>query len=469
MKPVFLKKLKYGWTLFLSDYEKSLNYFKSYLGNSELIDSHNYINTISKESVAYKNTSYILYTNEMIYNNLKNENGKWQFLDFIDKNYYDVYNIILINNEIVIYFFNQSNPTFIVQAWIYTEVFYIGYVNSKTLIQINHSTSGTDYMLGNIEEVLYKIEISSQVGNTLLNKQFYFFGFVFNVGHQLFNEISGLLIFLQNPNNFQKIQGICIGPYDYFNIKTYLVKKYNFKIIVLDDSNSYLNLNIYPIFLNSFILDKNQTVPFFNELIENNNFEIEDTSTLDDKPILEIVMDFRTVNRILENMTTIYVNLIKILYNKYCEKYTLKIYFCGRFRTNINNINIDTDVEYIQQTTIMQNIIDVVNIPSVVYENLLGKNITFIFSKLQNIQFAVCVGGTSVSNLMNWIYHTNSIALCNTNFYQLAQDMQYDCLKNYNVVLSPFDCVRDTQNGNFIIDYDKFLPWFLETVGSYNL
>lgn len=45
----------------------------------------------------------------MIYNNLKNKNGKWQFLDFIDKNYYDVYNIILVNNDIAIYFFNKSN------------------------------------------------------------------------------------------------------------------------------------------------------------------------------------------------------------------------------------------------------------------------------------------------------------------------------------------------------------------------
>lgn len=48
---------------FLSDYEKSLNYFRSYVGNSELTDSHSYIKTMNNTSVAYKNTSYILYTN----------------------------------------------------------------------------------------------------------------------------------------------------------------------------------------------------------------------------------------------------------------------------------------------------------------------------------------------------------------------------------------------------------------------
>ena len=165
-----------------------MNYFKSHIGNTELVDSHNYIKTMNNNSIA-KNTSYILYTNEMLYNNLKNKNGKWQFLDFIDKNYYDVYNIIFINNKIVIYFINKSNPTFIVQTWIYMEIFYVGYINSKTLIQISHASSGADCMLASIETLLCKIKISSQVGNTLLNKQFYFFGFSDNVGHHLFNEI----------------------------------------------------------------------------------------------------------------------------------------------------------------------------------------------------------------------------------------------------------------------------------------
>jgi hypothetical protein len=471
MAPTFLKELKYEWKLFLSTYDKSLNYFKSHVGNTELIDSHNYINKINNDSVAYKNNLYILHTNEMIYGNLKNINGKWRFLDFIDEKYYDVYNIVFLNKEMVIYFFNKSNPTFIVQAWIYAEVFYIGYLKCKKIIQISHSTSGVDCMLNNIENFLPNIQVSSIECNILSDsKQFYFFGFASNIGHHLFNEISGLLIFLQNPDNFQKIQGICIGPYDYFNIKTYLVKKYNFKIIVLDNSNSYLKLNIYPIFLNSFILDKNQTVPFFNELIENNNYKIEDTSTtLDDKPILEIVMDIRTVSRVLENMTKIYVNIIKMLYDKYYQKYTIKIYFCGRFTTMLNNINIDTDNEYIQQINIMRNIIKLVNIPNIMYENLLGRNIMLIFNKIQNIKFAVCIGGTSVSNLMNWIYNTYSIYLCNTRFHTLVHNIQYDSLNNYSFMTPPIQLIKDTQNENFIIDCNQFLLWFLEVINSFNL
>lgn len=113
------------------------------------------------------------------------------------------------------------------------EIYYIGYIKSRILFQMNHSTSGADMRLPFIEKKLNNIVLSSKINTniSIKTKQFLFFGFCGNVGHHLFNEVSGLLIFLNNPDNFSKIHGICIGPYDFFNIEDILANKYKFNII----------------------------------------------------------------------------------------------------------------------------------------------------------------------------------------------------------------------------------------------
>ena len=47
--------------------------------------------------------------------------------------------------------------------------------------------------------------------------------------------------------------------------------------------------------------------------------------------------------------------------------------------------------------------------------------------------------------------------------------MQYDCLQNYDAVIPPINCVTDTTNGNFRIDYNLFLPFFIDLINSYEL
>ena len=96
---------------------------------------------------------------------------------------------------------------------------YIGYIKQKTLIQINHYPVGGEMDLPIIEKYIGRITKSSRMPNRFVYKQFIFFGFISNVGHHLWNELSGLNIFLQNKNLFEKIDGICVGPYDHFNIK----------------------------------------------------------------------------------------------------------------------------------------------------------------------------------------------------------------------------------------------------------
>jgi len=458
----FIRNLKNNWKLFKSTIENSNVFFNNYITNEELTESRNYFDSIKTPSVASTNTSYILKTNEIIYNNIKNDDKKWYFYDFLRNKKFEVYNIIFITDCIVIFIINRENPRFIVQNFAYLEIYYIGYIRKRALIQINHSTSGADLQLSIIEKYIPLItNCSLSSNNCLLYKQFIFFGFIGNIGHHLFNEVSGLNIFLQqNANIFDKIDGICIGPYDHFNMEDYLKKNYNFKIIKYN--NNYIqSLNIFPIFLNSFILDKN--IPeIFNKIIDYNGF----SKQLD---TLEIALDIRTCSRVLINIIPLYVNIINGIYEKYNSKYKIKIYFLGRFSTNVTTINPCDDKEFIQQNNTVLKILNNVNNNDIIFDNLIGKHFSLIFNKIMTTDCNICVAGSSISNLINWIYKKKTIALCCKSFYTLVQDIQYDCLQNYDVILPPIEYVKDSDNCNFYIIGKKFLPFLFDTLNSFGL
>jgi hypothetical protein len=468
MSKNFVKELKYDWKLYKSTSENSNLFFNSVTPNNELVASNEHFKKINDPGGKI-NINSIIKTNEIIYNNIKNTNNTWYFYDFLRKQNYYVYNIIFqfnkeIGTPIVVFIINKNNPTIIIQNYSYMEIYYIGYIKEKLLIQINHSTSGCHAQLPFIENMLHYITNVSYSNENLLYKQFIFIGFITNVGHHLWNEISGLNIFLQNPHLFDKINGICIGPYDFFNIEDYLKNNFNFKIIKYNNGSNIRQLSIFPIFLNSFILDKN--IPqIFNKILNYKNTE---------KPIdtLQIGIDIRTTSRNLLNMSTLYTTIINYIYNKYNTKYKIIIHFLGRFQTNVNDININDDKEYLVQNDIVNNIINSINNNNIIYNNLIGKHFSVIFNETMHTDFNICIGGTCISSLINWIYSDKKlIYLCNKRFYTLINQIQYDCLQNYNLFMPPIEAVIDDENNNenFYINETIFFPFLFDKLNSFEL
>jgi len=426
------------------------------------MEMDNYINSFKLDSVSYKNTIYLLYTYEIIYNNLKNNNGKWYFKDLYDHTLHEVYNFICIHPDTVIFFFNKQNPTFIVISQIYREIGYIGYVNQELLIKINTSTSGFSMIEPTLVNNFSYLTTMSKNSGHLSNKQNICFGFVSNVGHHVWNEISGLLLFLKYPDNFKNINNIYIGQYDIFNIKKYLIENYNFKIV--DNNNdTYLCKTEIPIFLSSFIINHEDTINLFNKLFDFDYYSLVNSY---ENNLFELSIDIRTCSRNLINITDIYKNLINMLDEKYKCSYKLKIYFIGIFETNVFKINKE-NTDYIKQNVIVTDILNSINNKNIIYENLIGKPIQEIFKKLINIKFSITIGGTSISNLLNWIYKKNVIGLCGTTFYSLVNDIQYDCLKNFNVFVPPIEYISDIGSDFCIKDIDKFNIWFINKIETF--
>ena len=458
---MFIQNLQNNWKLFKSRIEDSKKFFNKFVPNEELRETRKYFTNI-KSDIDSNNLLNIFNTNEIIYNNIKKNNKKWMFYDFFKNKHFEVYNILFFNNETVIFIINKQNPTFIVQNYAYMTINYIGYIKQKTLIQINHYPVGGEMDLPIIEKYIGRITKSSRVSNRFVYKQIIFFGFISNVGHHLWNELSGLNIFLQNKNLFEKIDGICIGPYDHFNIKDYLKQNYNFTIIMYNNTDIQ-SLNIFPIFLNSVILDNN--IPkIFNKII---NYKIvpKESNTL------EFALEIRTYSRILINTHSLYVNIINSIYYKYNSKYKIKIFFLGRFSTNYNSINCENDTECIEQNNLVLKIMNQVNNNDIIFENLIGQHFSLIFNKTMNTTYNIVIAGTSMSTLMNWVYNKKVIVMCSGLMYNLANSF-VNCLQKDEdiIILTPIEYITNSDGCNFIVnDEDKFIDFLLNILNSTGL
>ena len=128
---MFITNLKNNWKLFKSTIENSNKFFNQFNPNEELIDTRNYFENIQHLTIS-KNVSNIFKTNEIIYNNIKNNDKKWYFYDFLENKQFEVYNVLFdSDNYMVIFIINKENPTFIVQNYCYMTINYIGYIKKN--------------------------------------------------------------------------------------------------------------------------------------------------------------------------------------------------------------------------------------------------------------------------------------------------------------------------------------------------
>jgi hypothetical protein len=442
-----------NWKLYSISNDDSLRYFQT--SNKNNINE----NDLHLPHATINNCDYINLSNKIIYSILNDE--KIQFLNIYDNLFYDVYNIVFYYKDapIIFYYCNKDDPYVLIQTSSYMDFVYIFYINKKEGFTISNSTSGFQYYLNEIKYVLTNFNMI--LHTEIKFNKFLFFGFNNNIGHYLWNEISGLFYFLNNKEYHNKIDGIVIGQYDFFNIESYLKNNYNFNIIKFNELfnsnacyNSIINLNnIFPVFLNSFYIDKEvRHIIDFNM----NDHEIYE----EQKNILEISIDIRTNRRYLMNQVFFYTKIIKNIVHDY-ENYTIKINFLGCFETKNYIIN-DKNEEYIEQNEIVNNIINHFKKDKNIYfKNFIGKNILYTKNNVINSKLFIHSFGTSVSNLLNWIYNIKTICFGPFEAYDWTT-IQYTVLQNYNTIIIPKEYILTNNGLNLLNDNKHCNPEFIK-------
>lgn len=446
------------WKIYNVDNDDSLKFFN--MSNKNNVNEQE----LNLPNTEVNNCNYMNLSNKIIYSMLKDNNDNLSFLNVLDNKFYNVYNIFFNykDSAIILYYCNENDPFIVVQSSVYMDFQYIFYPSKKEIICISSSTAYSTYYFIEILKTIKFVE-NNYNSNTDAHintfKKYLFFGFNVNCGHHLWNEVSGLFYFLQNNNYHDKIDGIIFGPYDAFNLQKILKNEYNFKILKFTDlfeqcrHGHFKNLtNIFPIFLNSFYIDNN--VRF---LINSYFFK---------KEFLEISIDIRTNRRQLIDQDIFYTKLIKQIINDY-QLYQIKINFLGCFQTNCNIIE-NNYTEFIEQNEIVNKIIqnfDGNN--NIIFNNYIGENFSTIKDKVIKSKIFISSAGTSISNLLNWIYNTKHIYFGPIESYNWLFQ-QYNILQNYDLIQVPKEYIK-TKNGiqgPFDIDFDLFYAFFKKQLGG---
>jgi hypothetical protein len=346
------------------------------------------------------------------------------------------------------------------------DFFYFGDYNSKKIVEISHSTAGHEWYNDTVINLLKmdipikKIDFYNICNNIKnYNQKYIYYGFNNNPGHHLWNELSGLYYFLKNNDFHDKINGIIIGPYDFFNIKEYLIKNYNkFKIIDFENVNGkvFYNcnyvLNNFPCFLNSHYIDENIDELF--NIKKNENKEIKNKE-------IELTFDIKTNRRVLINSNIFYENIINDLLNDF-KDYNFKINFCGCFSNKCYNIDKNSNEEYLNQIKLINEIISKISNSRVIFKILIGENIIEIFNEIINTNLCLLNMGTSPSNLLNWIFRNKCISIGTRESYNWTE-IQYITLKNFDCIYSPIEYIKSSINGlqgEFELEYSLFYDFF---------
>ncbi len=398
------------------------------------------------------NCEYINLSNSITYDNIVKTTP--QYISILDNKLYDVYNTSFSYTDapIVMFWCNIDDPFCVIQLSSYMDFFYIIYINKKLIIEINYSTAGHEYYLLNILNILFFNNNTISSNNGLI-KKYIFVGFNLNVGHYLWNELSGLSFFLEDSTYHDLIDGIVIGPNDHFNIKDYLTKTYNFNLLSFQDIygkvyyNCYKELNCIPLFINSFYINNNVKKMFTIEQRRSNNTNV-----------IELCFDLRTFRRCLINQDLFYKFIIEHLLNDPdFTNYTFIINIYGVFSTQID----ENHKEIIDQNNLFNNISNYSTNNRITFNNLIGKPVNELIATFIHNKISLTTIGTSISNICNWIYNVKCITFGPKESY-VWKNIHHTILKKYNFIYLPIEYITESNGlqNNFNIDYIKTYNFF---------
>lgn len=380
-------------------------------------------------------------------------------------------------DDVIVYVFDNADyPFFVVLGngsnWGALDV-HIHYIYYYSINKVYNLFYRADHYLEDLHTICKSI-FEYYNNNTILesNKVSYMIGFVPNIGHTYWNDISGFN-FLREMNLLEYIDTFIIGPYDYYNVGNYL-KNNNFKIIKTNDItkvNVLLNNNLLVKYsdwymsesLKEFVVNIN---PFndVNELnqityVKNNYYPI-------------ITFNLRAVYRNIHNQEEYFSNIINNLLVIYPKLY---IIFDG-FTIN-SNVNLDlygsegvkSDLNKLNTSynAVVNKIISMINKKN--YTSLIGSSVNRVFKWLDISTYGLMQLGAG-SYLYTWIMNKKALYI-GRNLYindelliHTYHDYYYRENRDFTTYINPKLVDFDTyskSNNEFAYNWKKILCFML--------
>ena len=417
------------------------NYLEQHI-NNEYKGDIEYYKSFSEGHVK-DNLKEIELTSQVIYDSLlRTEKG---FLCIKDNKYYSPF-LIKWNNEtdspFIFYVCKKEEPFIIIQGWVYATLHWYYEVKTNMLIR-NESRSGEERDTYIIKRCL--ADILKHLKNPSLDlitpkKRFYYFGFITNIGHQLWNEVSGLLYLIHNEELLKNISKIIIGPVDFFGMEKVLKDKNISTEVWKGNRESFVDH--IPIKTHMSYIPNDITKLFNIPKRDKNKNEI------------VLTIDIRSYRRVLDNQCEWYSYLINRVHKTFPDK-KIKLNFCGNF-VSLHKGAIPNMEEIGQQEAVREDIINNVH-RDIEMNNLIGSNILECFEEACNSDLCLATLGTSISNLSNWIFR-NKVIFYGPSACYCWQPIQSNIMNNKEGIFLPIEFIISEPNNresNYNLKYEE--------------
>jgi hypothetical protein len=282
------------------------------------------------------------------------------------------------------------------------------------------------------------------------------YGYQINIGHNIFNEYTGLFI-LDCMKLVKYIDEVIYGDFDPFNIENYFLKN-NIKIsneLDINKYNNYIGRGVIFKYNHHFI--SHNCVDFIkNNLIKYNVNRIENdiNKIKQHYPIINIVL--RCGNRMLKNQDIIISDFINKIVYKYPNSY---FYFDGFMKNKNNNCklsfnNYDYDLLNNDYTTLVNSIINKINIKN--YTSLINLYPYEIIKYLEIATIAIyncgsgCITSGWLCNVPGIQYGVPHIKIYEEMDTYIKEDM---CKLEYNDEIT-YNKYTNSEDFDFNINFD---------------
>jgi hypothetical protein len=268
-----------------------------------------------------------------------------------------------------------------------------------------------------------------------------FFANNYQVGHYLWNEVSGLDILIRTKliNN---IDTLLLGDYDICSIyKT--IKEYNptCKIISVNNKDNYKKFNTFGFISSHFILNKTKELYLKNvkSVIKNK---------INKKNIIMIII--KADRRCLYDMDNLYINLInKLVENNILNPNETIILFDGLYKNNSNLFLTSYYNSYKDNyIKIVNNIINNID-KNIKCKSLIGLKSHQILPYYNNVNFWIGTQSSTIE-IIQQINKNGIVIMPDTLFYTIEQQCSYiEDRINHPNIFGPFE------NDSFKIKFEE--------------
>ena len=405
------------------------------------------------------NLKEINITSQVIYDSLlRTEKG---FLCIDDNKYYSPFLIkycFVTDSPFIFYVCKKEEPFIIIQLSVYATFHWYYNVKTETYLR-NDARSGeehyTNMIKGPLKRLLKNLEtkVPSPLNHITIKNKYFYFGFILNIGHQLWNELSGLLYLIDNEELLKNISKIIIGPVDFFGMEKVLKDK-NINTEVWNGNRESLVDHIPIKTHGSYI--PNDITKLFNIPKKDKN-----------KNEIVLTIDIRSYRRALDDQGKWYSYLINKVHKTFPDK-KIKLNICGNFVSLHKGAQPDMTEIKEQQDITAKIIYNLYRDSDIQINNLIGSNILVCFEEARNSDLCLATLGTSISNLSNWIFKNKVIFTGPTSCYGW-QDIQYDIMNNKEGIYAPIEYMisePDNRNISYNLKYPEASDFIIKELQS---